>query len=66
MDKEEITRFIEYQFMRLGMFYSAESEVRKFYLSQIDNPARSKWWLLCNVVRYVEEKHKEYYSWCDW
>ena len=66
MDKTEISRFIEYQFRRLGMFYDTETSVRRFYLSLIDDPQRSKWWVLCNVVRYVEQKEKEYFSWCDW
>jgi hypothetical protein len=64
MDSLEISRFIEYQFRRLGMFYGKESDVRHFFLNQIKSD-RSKWWLLCCVVDYINKKEKEYFSWCD-
>ena len=47
------------------MFYDKESDVRHFFLNQIGND-RSKWWLLCCVVNYINKKEKEYFSWCDW
>lgn len=64
MDKEQISRFIDYQFRRLGMFYETERNERHFFINQI-NSDRSKWWLLSCVVDYVNNKEKEYFNWCD-
>jgi hypothetical protein len=65
MDKKEITLFIEYQFMRLGMFNRTHTDEKNYFISMIDNPNRSKWWLLCCVVDFVEQKYHEYYDWCN-
>jgi hypothetical protein len=51
MDKTEIQRFIEYQFLRLP---NADKVVKDFFIRMIDEPNRSKWWLLCCVVKYIE------------
>jgi len=63
-DKGQMIIFIDEQFRRLGMFYGAESGVRNEFIRQLDY--RTKYWVLMRVVEYVNNKWKEYYSWCDW